>query len=131
MDGRTTEAHIVAAERADLLADIGGAGRVTAQQRWLADEASFLRLELAYVRTFLADNPPISRKKRAAHPILKDYIGLVNALRSILSDLGLERRVRDVETLDMYLSRRAQQAASPAATDASLRGAQHEGGGDA
>ncbi len=131
MDGRTGEAHYVADQRADLLADIGGADNVTAQQRWLADEASFLRLELAYVRTFLAENPPISRKRRAAHPILKDYLAMVNALRSILSDLGLERRAKDTESLDVYLSRRAQLAGSNAATDAFTPGTQPGAAGSA
>jgi hypothetical protein len=64
---------------------------------------SFLRLELAYVKAWLATQSPVNKRKRCAHPILKDYVNLVGALRGVLGDLGLQRKAREVPSLTEYL----------------------------
>ncbi len=124
MDGRRSEALFVAGERADLIADLGGEASVSTQRRWLVEEAAFLRLELAFIRTFLAEHPPINKKKRIAHPILRDYLTVANTLRSILGEIGLERRTREVPDLQSYLAARQPDpppSAAPAAdTDAAV-----------
>lgn len=107
ISGRTSEGRFLADQRGDLIASLGGHENVSTQQAWLADEAAFLRLELAYVRAWLATQSPINKRKRAAHPILKDYVGLVTALRGVLSDLGLERQAREMPSLDQYLATRS------------------------
>ena len=104
INGRTSEGRYVASERADLVASLGGADNLSTQEQWLADEAAFLRLELAYVRAWLAEQSPVNKRKKAAHPILKDYAALVGSLRSVLADLGLKRRARDVGTLRDWMA---------------------------
>jgi len=100
INGRSSEGRYVAEQRNDIVADLGGADSISTQERWLVDEVTFLRLELAYVRTWLAERPPFNRKKRTAHPILRDYMAMVSTLRALLTDLGLQRRARAVDSLE-------------------------------
>src|SRR5215468_3210856 len=98
INGRTSEGRYVAEQRNDLISDLGGPDSISVQEKWLADEVAFLRLELAYVRTWLAERPPFNRMKRTAHPILRDYLLMADKLRLILGDLGLARRTRNAWT---------------------------------
>jgi hypothetical protein len=111
INGRTAEGRYVADQRGDLIASLGGLENVSVQKSWLVEEAAFLRLELAYLKAWLASQSPINKRKRAAHPIVKDYVGLVGALRGVLSDIGLERQSRQVPTLQEYLATRSAAAA--------------------
>lgn len=103
-NGRSAEGRYVADQRENLIGDLGGYDHVSTQQAWLADEAAFLRLELAYIRTWLATQSPINKRKRAAHPILRDYTALVKSLTAVLGQLGLERKAGEVPDLTEYLA---------------------------
>jgi hypothetical protein len=107
INGRTAEGRYVADQRGDLIASLGGIENVSVQKSWLVEEAAFLRLELAYLKAWLASQSPINKRKRAAHPIVKDYVGLVGALRGVLSDIGLERQTRQLPSLEEYIRDKA------------------------
>lgn len=108
MDRRTDKARQVEAVRGDLLADLGGAANLSKQERLLIDEAAFLVLQLASVNVWLAKQPALVNKRtRALHPVVRERLLLVGALRQLLNDLGLKRRAKDVQTLESYLASRA------------------------
>jgi hypothetical protein len=48
-------------------------------------------------------------QRRCLHPVVRERQSLVNQLRSLLRDLGLERRVRDVPDLAAYLRAKAEE----------------------
>lgn len=114
MDGRTTEAHEVAEWVGDLVADLGGVDNLSTQKRTITALAGQTRLQLWRVDTFLARMPTlVHRKRRQLYPIVLQRQTLVNTLRQLLGDLGLERRAKDVGSLADYLQKKAA-AASPA-----------------
>jgi hypothetical protein len=58
----------------------------------------------AYV---LAMPSPVNRQRRCLHPVVRERQSLVTQLQSILRDLGLERRSRNVPDLTTYLASKA------------------------
>jgi hypothetical protein len=86
LDGRTKARR--AAERLfnDLVADLGGESRVSAGQRAIAESAAVLKA--------MADDQ--GARYLAGEPVdITGYATTVNAMRRLLADLGLERRMRD------------------------------------
>ncbi|MBX3027516.1 hypothetical protein KF840_21680 [bacterium] len=115
MDGRTSEAREVAEWCADYAGDLGGLDELTTAQRTLLQHAGHTVLQLRRVDAFIASMETIAhRKRRQLYPIIVQRAALVNTLRGLLSDLGLERRAKQVPDLDAYLRDRAATAAAPA-----------------
>jgi hypothetical protein len=104
LDRRTEESKQVEEVRGRLLASLGGADNLSAQEQLLVGEAAFLVLQLTAINTWLAKQPQlVDRRKRSLHPVVSQRLGLVSTLRAVLSDLGLKRRQKEVESLETYL----------------------------
>jgi hypothetical protein len=84
--------------RSALLADLGGADAVSTQQRALVELAVRTKLLVDSVDAYVLAMPsPVNRQKRSLYAVVKERQALVGQLQSILRDLGLERRSRDVD----------------------------------
>jgi len=119
LDGRTRIGKALLTWRKDIAQDLGGTEHLSAQQRALLDEAVKLKLMLDSIDGFVLAMPSLVNKaKRSLLPIVKERLALVAQLQSLLRDLGLERRSRELPSLATYLAKRE----PPAATDGSERG---------
>src|SRR6266705_1607157 len=58
----------------------------------------------AYV---LAMPSPVNRQRRCLHPVVRERQALVGQLQSLLRDLGLDRKAREVPSLHEYLAERS------------------------
>ncbi len=124
VDRRTKTGKALAAWRADLASDLGGADELSTQQRALLDEAVKLKLMLDSVDAWVLAQPSlVDKRKRSLLPVVRERLSLVSQLQSLLRDLGLERKARDVTDLQTYLATRTpedrQAARSPDATPGS------------
>ena len=91
--------------RAALIADLGGEAAVSTQQLALVDLAVRTKLLVDSVDAYVLAMPsPVNRQRRCLHPVVRERASLVNQLQSLLRDLGLERRARDVPDLAAYLA---------------------------
>ena len=105
MDGRTTEAREVAEWIGDYAGDLGGLEELTVAKVTTLQMAGQTWLQIRRVDAFIAGMASIAHaKRRQLYPIIMQRAGLVNTLRGLLSDLGLERRERDVTSLATYLA---------------------------
>jgi len=104
---RTRVGRQLAAWRADLATDLGGMDQLSTQQRALLDEAVKLKLMLDSVDAWVLAQPSLVNKaKRCLLPVVRERLALVGQLQSLLRDLGLERKARDVTDLRAYLATR-------------------------
>jgi hypothetical protein len=114
IDRRTRAGKALAAWRAELAADLGGADQLSTQQRALVDEAVKLKLLLDSIDAWLFAQPSlVDRRKRSLIPIVRERVTLVGQLQSLLRDLGLGRKARDVPDLSTYLATRQPAPAPP------------------
>src|SRR5437870_3683517 len=83
--------------RTSLVADLGGADAVSTQQLALVELAVRTKLLVDSVDAYVLAMPsPVNRQKRCLYAVVRERQALVGQLQSILRDLGLERRTRDV-----------------------------------
>ena len=105
LDPGSVVAVVFDAVRDELLGSLAGADNLSAQELWLVDEATALRLQLMYLNTWLARQPElVNGKTKQLLPVLTQQQGLLKSLTRILDMLGLKRRARDVGTLRDYLA---------------------------
>lgn len=98
LDGRTSAAkHALELHRA-FLNDLGGEDQASTAQRELCQRAACLGAALEDAEAKLLQGDEVS---------LADYCTLANAQRRILSDIGLDRRAKDITpaapTVEAYL----------------------------
>ena|SRR5437867_1929596 len=106
--------------REALLADLGGVEAVSTQRLALVDLAVRTRLLVDSVDAFVLAMPsPVNRQRRCLHPVVRERQALVGQLQSLLRDLGLDRKAREVPDLHDYLAQRATPAGGDGGTDAS------------
>ena len=106
--------------REALLADLGGVEAVSTQQAALVDLAVRTRLLVDSVDAYVLSMPsPVNRQRRCLHPVVRERQALVGQLQSLLRDLGLDRKAREVPDLHDYLAQRATPAGGDGGTDAS------------
>ncbi len=123
IDGRTKAGKALAAWRADLATDLGGTDQLSTQQRALLDEAVKLKLMLDPVDAWLFAQPSlVDRRKRSLIPIVRERLALIGQLQSLLRDLGLERKAREMPTLADYIERRSTDPMPRRPSDQVLRG---------
>src|SRR5947208_14533844 len=97
--------------REALLADLGGVEAVSTQQAALVDLAVRTKLLVDSVDAYVLAMPsPVHRQRRCLHPVVRERQALVGQLQSILRDLGMERRAKQVPDLQSYLAARAKPA---------------------
>jgi hypothetical protein len=107
IDRRTSLGKHLAAWRADLVADLGGEGALSTQQRALVDVIVRQKLLLESVDAWLLMQPSlVNGRKRALLPVVRERQGLADSLARYLAQLGLERRAEPVPSLDDYLRQR-------------------------
>ena len=95
-DGRSQVARRFRELYADMCIDLGGADRMSTGQHALARRAALLSCECELTEGQVANGEVVN---------LGPYITATNALRRLLSTLGLERVARDVTpTLEQYLA---------------------------
>lgn len=87
LDSRTRAAKHALALRNGFLSDLGGEDQATVAEQELAQRASVLG-------AMLEDQE--ARWLRGEGVELTEYATLVNAQRRVLSDIGLERRAKDI-----------------------------------
>jgi len=93
--------------RDGLIADLGGEGAVSAQQRAIVQLATRTYLLLESVDRWLLQQPSlVNKSKRQLFPVVLQRQQLADALARYMSALGLERRARPVHDLDSYIVQR-------------------------
>jgi hypothetical protein len=110
LDGRTTIARELAAWRAELVRDLGGA--VSTQQAAVIDLAVTTKLLLDSIDAWLLTQPSlVSKRRRALFPVVRERQQLADALARYLGQLGLERRAQPVPDLAAYVATRTTEKA--------------------
>jgi hypothetical protein len=110
LDRRTGAAKRAYELVAGIANDLGGAEHLT-------EGAKQLVQRVAVLAAFLED---CEARWIAGEPFeISDYLPAINAQRRILETLGIERRARDVTTLESYLAQRAAATRAEAAGAAS------------
>ena len=98
IDGRTAAAKRARELIASIESDLGGADRLSEGSRQLVQRAALLGtyIENCEAQWLAGDEVPLA-----------DYLAAVNAQRRVLATIGLDRRARDVNELNLseYLSR--------------------------
>ena len=78
---------------------------LTPQKRALVDEVVLTKLMLDSVNAWIVSQPTLIHKKsKSVIAAVKDRNSLVAVLRTLLTDLGLERKARPVQTLQELLA---------------------------
>jgi len=89
LDRRTNAAKAVFELRDRLVEDLGGSSRLSVMQAELINNAACLGAMLKDSAANYLQGKPID---------LTEYMALTNAQRRLLSDLGLEKRIKDVSS---------------------------------
>jgi hypothetical protein len=110
IDKRTVAARHLLAWRAQLLSDLGGEGRVSTAQRTLVEMAARTKLYVDHVDAVLMEMGRLTTKRGRLKPLVEQRQRLVDSLCRLLVQLGLERTVSKVPTLDDYLAAKHQSA---------------------
>jgi hypothetical protein len=108
VDLRTSVGKALAAWRADLVADLGGAETLSTQQAAIVDLAVRTKLLLDSLDAWLLKQKTlVNARKRSVYPVLLQRTQLADALARYLTQLGLERRRAQVPELGDYLRKKA------------------------
>lgn len=106
IDGRTTLSRRLAAFRASLVADLGGADAVSVQQSVLIDLAVTNKLLLDSLDGWLLQQDSlVNQRRRAVYPIVLQRQTVADSLARLMTQLGLERKAAPIATLSDYLSK--------------------------
>jgi hypothetical protein len=104
LDQRSSGARALLDWKRDLIADLGGEGAVTAQQRALVEITTRTKLYIDHLDAWLIQQKSlINLKKRTVLPVLLQRQALADSLARHLQALGLERRARPVQSLRDYV----------------------------
>ncbi len=105
IDKRSGAGRALAEWRRELLADLGGADALSAQQRAVVDVAAQKRLLVDSVGAWLLEHPKlVNGRRRALYPVVLQWAQLAESLVRDMSTLGLERRKAPGPTLEQYLA---------------------------
>lgn len=81
-----------------LVLDLGGEDAISTQQRALIDLACRSKLLVDAVDAYILAMPsPVNKQRRRLFDVVKERSTLVGQLQSILRDLGLARRTKDLD----------------------------------
>jgi len=98
--------------RVALIADLGGDDTITTQQRALVELTVRTKLLVDSVDAYVLGMPsPVNKRSRSLFPVVKERGALVGQLQSLLRDLGLERRAREVDIAQQLAAMHEQRAA--------------------
>lgn len=102
LDGRCAVSRQLVAWRADLVRDVGG--DPSTQQTALIDLCTRQRLLVESIDAWLLTQQLIDEDHRELIPVLRQRQALADGLARYLAQLGLERRVRDADDVDVILA---------------------------
>jgi hypothetical protein len=106
IDERTKLGRELMAWRAQLVEDLGGAERLSAQQQALLDIVMRTKLLLDTVDHWLIRQPSlVDKRKRQLYPAVVQRTQLADSLARHLGALGLARVAREANSLSDYLKR--------------------------
>jgi hypothetical protein len=118
IDKRTRVGKRHAHLRDTVIDALGGRAVLTPQKKLLVDEVILTKLMLDSVNHWIVAQPTIiNKRQKSVIAAVRDRNGLVNILRALLQDLGLERHATLVPTLADYLSTKAKSDAEDSRTD--------------
>jgi hypothetical protein len=108
IDRRTRVGRALAEWRGNLVHDLGGEDALSTQKQALVDEAVKAKLIVDSIDAWILEQPAlVDRRKRALLPVVRERQALVNTLRQLLLDLGLERRTRELSVADYMKEKQA------------------------
>lgn len=114
-----------------LIDALGGTEQLTPQKRVLLDEAVLTKLMLDSVNAWIVAQPTlINKRNKTIIAAVKDRSSLVSVLRTLLGDLGLERKAKVIPSLAEYLHGKGKATkpntvhSSPSSTPAQLHNPQ-------
>jgi hypothetical protein len=106
IDERTKLGRELMAWRPQLVEDLGGAERLSAQQQALLDIVMRTKLLLDTVDHWLIRQPSlVDKRKRQLYPAVVQRTQLADSLARHLGALGLARVAREANSLSDYLKR--------------------------
>lgn len=104
LDGRSALARAVREWKATIRDDLGG--DLTKAQETILEIAVQTWVQVSRLDDWLARQPSlVNARKRAVIPVLRQRAQLADSLARHLERLGLERRVRDADSVDAILAR--------------------------
>jgi len=104
IDMRTVAAREMLSFRDELVAALGGDTELSPQRRKLIDLAARASLYLDHIDAWLvAQQALINRRSRSVLPVLLQRQTLAEHLARLLDKLGLDRRPRQVPSLNDYI----------------------------
>jgi hypothetical protein len=107
LDQRSAGYKALAEWRGQFLADLGGEASLSAQEKVLVDVALRTKLFIDHVDCFLMQQDSlVNKKRRSLYPMMAQRNSLVNTMVNILSQLGLKRREKSVQSLAEFLATR-------------------------
>lgn len=94
----------MAAYRADLLASLGGADRLSTQELTLVEMCTKDWLILQSVDAYLLQAGLFNKRKRMAYPLTVQRMAIADSLTRRLQSLGLARRAKPIGNLASLLA---------------------------
>jgi hypothetical protein len=106
LDGRSTLAIELKAERAELIAALGGLSEVSPQELAIVEMIAQKRIRRKPIQEWALLNREqlFNKRRRALAPIALQLEQLEESEVRLLKELGLKRRARQVPTLSEYLA---------------------------
>jgi hypothetical protein len=102
-------------ERRDaLIADLGGPESCTTAQSAMVDLIVASWAQLDSVTAYLLTLPSlVDKRHRRVWQVVRDRAALATQLQSLLRDIGLRRRAKEVRTLPEFLAARSRSTPAP------------------
>ena len=105
IDGRTKLAKALDHWRDQLLSDLGGTEQVSTQQLTIVNLAVKTKLLLDSIDSWLLQQPTlVNARKRALLPAILQRQSIADALARYMTQLGLERKAKQMLSLSEYLN---------------------------
>jgi hypothetical protein len=104
----STPAEVRRAWRDDLITSLGGEANLSTQQLWLVEAVTNTFLMLQYLDTWILQRSSlfVSERRGTLLPVVLHRQSIARTLGKLLATLGLERKAKDVDTLESYLARK-------------------------
>lgn len=124
LDGRTTLAKELEAERQELIQALGGESEVSPQERALISMIAQKRIRRKIAAQWALLNPDklFDRRKRSFAPLAMQLEQLEESESRLLEKLGLKRRAKQIPSLTDYLNGAKATTPSPAPSGGSENG---------
>jgi hypothetical protein len=105
IDRRTSLGKALDRWQDELVSDLGGSQQVSTQQRAIVTLAVRTKLLLESIDAWLLQQPTlVNARKRTVLPVVLQRQQLADALAKYMTQLGLERKAKQLPTLSEYLN---------------------------